>query len=98
MNKITAAINIAFKYNNTNSKANRSWVIDQMMHAILGENYEECISLFNEVNGNVHWDNGMNKYGILDQLVESRDLNPLKSQFKSVVSYQNFIMLCTPKR
>lgn len=55
--RIAAAESIAFKYAGIDGAHHKQWVIDQMLRALLGEEYAEWVDAF-EDGGKYPWDTG----------------------------------------
>lgn len=56
--KINNAINLAFQYAQIDGSHHKMWVIDQMLRALLGGNYDNFVKEYEE-DGKYAWDTGI---------------------------------------
>lgn len=48
--KITEAINVAYSYGQVDGSHHKAWVIDQMVRALLGDNYDEWVYTYRKTD------------------------------------------------
>ncbi len=56
--KIEKALNLAFELGQVDGAHHKAWVIDQMVRALTGDDYERWVSDYCE-NGEYEWDRGV---------------------------------------
>ena len=52
------ALDVAFRYAQIDGAHHKAWVIDQMVRALLGNQYHAWVSGYSE-GGEYHWDTGI---------------------------------------
>ena len=55
---IDRALSIAFQYAMIDGAHHKTWVIDQMVRALMGDGYDQWVKDY-EQNGEYHWDTGI---------------------------------------
>ena len=57
--RIRVAVDLAERYGGIGSEHHKQWVIDQMLRALLGEQYDAWVAAYNQVDGYDAWDTGI---------------------------------------